>query len=62
MPYEFKDVDENPEFGDYIAGLNGGKRVLPTIRINNETLIDPDDTALEKTVASATEAGRATGL
>ena len=26
VPYEFKDVDQSPEYNDYIAGLNGGKR------------------------------------
>ena len=62
MPYEFKDVDENPEYDDYIAGLNGGTRVLPTIRVNNETLINPDDSSLGASVAAATEAGRASGL
>ena len=26
IPYEFKDVDETPEYNDYLAGLNDGKR------------------------------------
>lgn len=53
IPYEFKDVDESPEYNDYIAGLNGGKRVLPTIRINNETLINPGEEALAKAIDEA---------
>ena len=52
-PYEFKDVDEFPEYNDYIAGLNGGKRVMPTIRINNETLINPDLEQLGAAVQAA---------
>jgi glutaredoxin len=48
IPYEFKDVDESPEYNDYVAGLNGGQRVIPTIRIDNEILINPSDDELEK--------------
>jgi thioredoxin reductase (NADPH) len=54
VPYEFKDVDESPEYNDYIAGLNGGKRVMPTIRINNETYINPDPTKLDEVLAAET--------
>ena len=53
IPYEFKDVDESPEYNDYIAGLNGGKRVMPTIRINNEILINPSDRDLARAVEEA---------
>jgi glutaredoxin len=56
IPYEFKDVDESPEYNDYIAGLNGGKRVMPTIRIDNETLINPQDDELKKAVEQAAAA------
>ncbi len=55
VPYEFKDVDATPEYNDYIAGLNGGKRVMPTIRVNNEHLINPSDDELGKAVAEATK-------
>ena len=53
IQYEFKDVDELPEYNDYIAGLNGGKRVMPTIRIDNETLINPSEDELGKAVEAA---------
>ncbi len=53
IPYEFKDVDETPEYNDYIAGLNGGKRVMPTIRIDNDTLINPSEDDLGKAAAEA---------
>jgi glutaredoxin len=36
IAYEYKDVDETPGYNDYIAGLNGGKRVMPTIRLDND--------------------------
>jgi glutaredoxin len=53
VPYEFKDVDEEPELGDYIAGLNDGQRVMPTIRINNENLINPSERELGEAVKAA---------
>jgi len=53
IAYEFKDVDDFPEFNDYIAGLNGGKRVMPTIRINNATFINPSEQELEEAVEKA---------
>jgi thioredoxin reductase (NADPH) len=54
VPYEFKDVDESPEYNDYIAGLNNGKRVMPTIRINNETYINPDMAKLDEVLSAET--------
>jgi glutaredoxin len=53
VAYEFKDVDESPEYNDFVAGLNGGKRVIPTIRINNENLINPNDATLGAAVDKA---------
>jgi thioredoxin reductase (NADPH) len=53
IAYEFKDVDESPEFNDYIAGLNGGKRVIPTIRVDNQNLVNPDSKTLTKAVRAA---------
>jgi glutaredoxin len=53
VAYEFKDVDETPEYNDYIAGLNAGKRVMPTIRVDNQTLINPDVKALAKVLQTA---------
>jgi len=46
IPYEFKDLDESPELNDYIAELNNGKRVMPTIQIDNAILINPSDDEL----------------
>jgi glutaredoxin len=41
IAYEYKDVDETPEYNAYVAGLNQGKRVIPTIQIDNEIFINP---------------------
>ncbi len=55
IPYEFKDVDQSPEFNDYIAGLNGGKRVMPTIQVENDFLFNPDPKTLAESVKVASE-------
>jgi thioredoxin reductase (NADPH) len=56
VPYEFKDVDESPEYNEFIAGLNHGKRVMPTIRINNETYINPPLSKLDEVLAAESPA------
>ena len=53
IQYEFKDLDESPELNDYVAGLNDGKRVMPTIQIDNGILINPSDRELEAAVQQA---------
>ena len=53
IPYEFKDVDESPELNQYIAGLNRGKRVMPTIQVENDFLINPDIKKLGEAVRAA---------
>jgi glutaredoxin len=55
VQYEFKDLDVSPELNDYVADLNHGKRVMPTIQIDNEILINPSEpdlaAAVEKSAA-----------
>ncbi len=53
VPYEFKDVDLEPEYNDYIAGLNGGKRVMPTLRVDNDTLVNPTEKDLQAALMAA---------
>ncbi len=50
IPYEFKDVDLNPELNEYLANLNNGVRKMPTIQIDNEILIEPSEADLIKAV------------
>ena len=56
VPYEFKDLDQSPELNDYVAGLNGGKRVMPTLRIDNAILINPSESELDQALESAAAA------
>jgi thioredoxin reductase (NADPH) len=53
VQYEFKDLDESPELNDYVADLNNGKHVMPTIQIDNEVLINPTDRELAAAVQQA---------
>ena len=53
VPYEFRDLDESPELDAYVADLNHGKRVIPTIQIDNEILINPSDGQLGSAVQQA---------
>jgi glutaredoxin len=47
IQYEFKDLDESPELNAYVADLNGGNHVMPTIQIDNEILINPSERELK---------------
>jgi thioredoxin reductase (NADPH) len=53
VPYEFRDLAESPELDSYVAALNQGKRVLPTIQIDNAVLINPSDQELGSVVQQA---------
>ena len=56
VPFEFKDVDESPELNEYIAGLNQGKRVMPTIQVENDFLFNPAQDKLAEAIQAASEA------
>ncbi len=43
IEYNYMDVDTHPEYNAYISGLNQGKRILPTIRINHHNLFNPSN-------------------
>jgi glutaredoxin len=51
VPYEFKDLDDSPELNEYVADLNGGKRVMPTIRVDDSVLINPEERELAAAVS-----------
>ncbi len=51
VAYEFRDLDESPELNEYVADLNGGKRVMPAIRIDDHVLINPSEADLAEAVS-----------
>ncbi len=50
VAYEFKDLDQSPELNDYVADLNAGKRVMPTIRVDDRVLVNPAEKELAEAV------------
>lgn len=55
IPYEYKDVADDPAYTDYITELNGGKCVMPTLRIDNQTFVNPSDDDLRKAMENAVQ-------
>lgn len=53
VAFELKDLDVSPELNDYVAELNNGHRVMPTIQIDNEILINPSDEELSMALQQA---------
>lgn len=53
IAYEFKNLDESPELNGYLADLNNGQCVMPTIQIDNENLINPGDRELNSALQQA---------
>jgi len=53
--YEYKDVNDDPSYEDYIADLNGGKCVMPTLRIDNQTFVAPSEDDLRGAIENAVQ-------
>ncbi len=41
IDYRVVDLDDNPQFGDRIVAATGGYRVVPTLEIGEELLVNP---------------------
>ncbi|HEV3473177.1 MAG TPA: glutaredoxin family protein [Actinomycetota bacterium] len=41
IDYRVVDVDDNPQFDDRIVAATGGYRVVPTLEIGDELLVNP---------------------
>ena len=55
--YAWVDVDADPEANDYIARLNNGKRVIPTIVLaDGDVLVNPSNAELAARLRLTTEA------
>ncbi len=55
--YGWVDVDADPEPNDYIARLNNGKRVIPTIVLaDGDVLVNPSNAELAARLRLTTEA------
>lgn len=55
VPYEYIDVDKDPQAQAWVKEQNGGKQRTPTVDIRGRIVVEPDEKQLE-------EALRGTGL
>lgn len=59
IDYTWIDVDGNPEANDYIAQINNGKRVIPTIELaSGEVLINPSNAQLAEVLGIKNKASK----
>lgn len=57
IDYEWVDVDGNPEANEYIASVNNGKRVIPTVVLSSGTvLVNPSNAQLAESLDIKREA------
>ncbi len=56
VPYEWVDVDLDPDANEYIARINDGKRVIPTLEIDGEPLVNPSNATLADRLGLQTKA------
>lgn len=47
VSYEYLDVDADPEAKQWVIQRNGGKQKTPTVVIDDQILIEPDNADLE---------------
>lgn len=52
VPYDWHDIEGNPEARAYVQQVNGGKRVIPTILFEDgSVLVEPSNAELAKKLA-----------
>ena len=55
MTYEYLDVDADPEAKDWVVKHNGGKQRTPTVVIDDQVLVEPENADLENALRRAGE-------
>lgn len=49
IPYDWHDIESNPEARAYVQQVNGGKRIIPTIVFaDGSVLVEPSNMELSK--------------
>jgi glutaredoxin len=48
VPYDFRDIDEDPRALEFVTEHNAGKRKLPTVDVGGRVLSVPDDEQLDE--------------
>ena len=52
IPYEYHDIEKEPEAAQWVKDINGGKQVTPTVDILGEILTEPDENELGNALRS----------
>lgn len=58
VAYDWIDIDADEDANRRIAELNNGKRVIPTIELNGDVLVNPSDAELAERLGLRSEASR----
>lgn len=58
VAYDWIDIDADEDANRRIAELNNGKRVIPTIELNGDVLVNPSDAELAERLGLHSEASR----
>ena len=53
VPYDYIDVEEDPEASAWVKQVNGGPERKPTIVINDEIVAEPSDAVLDEMLTRA---------
>lgn len=48
VPYEFVDIDEDPDAREWVVRQNGGREMKPTVLIDGDVLSVPSDRELDE--------------
>jgi mycoredoxin len=55
VTYEYLDVDADPVAKDWVVQHNGGKQKTPTVVIDDQILVEPENADLENALRRAGE-------
>jgi len=53
IPYDFVDVDIDRAASDWITEQHGGKRLTPTVKLNDQLLFEPTNEEMEAALQAA---------
>ena len=48
VPYQYVNVEKDPRAQDWVKQQNGGKQKTPTLDIDGQVLVEPDERELEQ--------------
>jgi mycoredoxin len=48
VPYDYIDIEQDPVSQDWVKRKNGGKQRTPTVDVDGEILVEPEEGALDQ--------------